>query len=202
MHKHTSVCIDACTHAHSNFTLTWNSVVLRMWRPSGLQREETKPIEPSSILQCQSGCSRDHTWRARQRGEGERQKYWDQPLLITSLAHILKLISISEKHLTITNHEGLALDTPSKVRYLFCDTHKTVITLACRTFKKFWNSKNRKSLFSENDLLTEICCCELWRTWCKRSSKRESTMYTWTAQNVGYTNCATGHVWSGYIKLS
>lgn len=42
--------------------LTWNSVVLRMCRPSGLQQEATSPAEPSSILQCQSGCSKDHTW--------------------------------------------------------------------------------------------------------------------------------------------
>lgn len=52
----------AWMHARTNFTLTWNSVVLRMWRPSGLHRELTSPIEPSSILQCQSGCSIDHTW--------------------------------------------------------------------------------------------------------------------------------------------
>lgn len=61
VHKHTPVHMNACMRAHTNFTLTWNSVVLRMWRPSGLQREESSPIEPSSILQCHSGCSRDHT---------------------------------------------------------------------------------------------------------------------------------------------
>lgn len=32
-----------------------------MWRPSGLQHEATSPAEPSSILQCHSGCSKDHT---------------------------------------------------------------------------------------------------------------------------------------------
>lgn len=41
--------------------LTWNSVVLRMWRPSGLQQEAARPADPSSILQCHSGCSKDHT---------------------------------------------------------------------------------------------------------------------------------------------
>lgn len=45
--------------------LTWNSVVLRMWRPSGLQQEATSPAEPSSIRQCHSGCSSDHTWSRR-----------------------------------------------------------------------------------------------------------------------------------------
>lgn len=41
--------------------LTWNSVVFRIWRPSGLQQEATSPAEPSSILQCHSGCSSDQT---------------------------------------------------------------------------------------------------------------------------------------------
>lgn len=78
VHKHTSVCMNACIHARTNFTLTWNSVVLRMWRPSGLQREESSPIEPSSILQCQSGCSRDHTWRERPRvTEGQQSAITD-----------------------------------------------------------------------------------------------------------------------------
>lgn len=63
VHKHTPEHMNASGHAHTDFTLTWNSVVLRMWRPSGLHREESSPIEPSSILQCQSGCSRDHTCR-------------------------------------------------------------------------------------------------------------------------------------------
>lgn len=89
MHKHTSVSLIACTHAHCNFTLTWNSVVLRMWRPSGLQREETSPIEPSSILQCQSGCSRDHTYRQRQRivPEGQQEENTDH-IRHTRLLHL------------------------------------------------------------------------------------------------------------------
>lgn len=33
-----------------------------MWRPSGLQHEATNPADPSSILQCQSGCSKDQTY--------------------------------------------------------------------------------------------------------------------------------------------
>lgn len=115
MHKHTSVCMNACTQAHSNFTLTWNSVVLRMWRPSGLQREETSPIEPSSILQCQSGCSRDHTWRERQSqedsdsGAANRHHWW----YLYHILHLLRLDFKQQKR--IRNHERLALDTSSKV---------------------------------------------------------------------------------------
>lgn len=69
VHKHTPEQMNASNHAHTDFTLTWNSVVLRMWRPSGLHREESSPIEPSSILQCQSGCSRDHTCREKKQKE-------------------------------------------------------------------------------------------------------------------------------------
>lgn len=123
MHKHTSVRMNACTHARTNFTLTWNSVVLRMWRPSGLQREESSPIEPSSILQCQSGCSRDHTWRERRRvteGEAISHHWW----------HLsLNLIFNSKKHLNSRNHERLALDTHSKVSYSPCNAHENDITI-------------------------------------------------------------------------
>lgn len=123
MQKHTSVHMNAYTHARTNFTLTWNSVVLRMWRPSGLQREESSPIEPSSILQCQSGCSRDHTWRTESdRRTAISQRWWHPSL---------NLISSSEKHLSIRNHERLALDTLSKVSYLRCDAHETDIWRTC-----------------------------------------------------------------------
>lgn len=69
VHKHTPEHMNASNHAHTDFTLTWNSVVLRMWRPSGLHREESSPIEPSSILQCQSGCCRDHTCKEKKKPE-------------------------------------------------------------------------------------------------------------------------------------
>lgn len=145
----TSICINTlgCTwmHAHTNFTLTWNSVVLRMWRPSGLQREETSPIEPSSILQCQSGCSRDHTWRERQTEEGEWQKdnhHWWYPSHTSSIS--LNLISNSKHHLSNRNHERLALDTPSEVRYLLCSAHEADITLVCSTCLHHFNTLTKQ----------------------------------------------------------
>ena len=100
VHKHTPEHMNASNHAHTDFTLTWNSVVLRMWRPSGLHREESSPIEPSSILQCQSGCSRDHTCRERERKNKQTER---------------RLDFWQKTYFSSRDHERLVLDTPSEV---------------------------------------------------------------------------------------
>lgn len=115
VHKHTPEHMNASNHALTDFTLTWNSVVLRMWRPSGLHREESSPIEPSSILQCQSGCSRDHT--CREKKKKERRLDFQQKTYFSS-----------------RDHERLALDTPSEVNSMWCtliSCSDVVWTTAC-----------------------------------------------------------------------
>src|SRR5688500_12551709 len=42
------------SEAEESLPSTWNSVVVRMWRPSGAQQACVKPAKPSSILQVQS----------------------------------------------------------------------------------------------------------------------------------------------------
>lgn len=105
VHKHTPGHMNASNHAHTDFTLTWNSVVLRMWRPSGLHREESSPIEPSSILQCQSGCSRDHTCKAKKKKKKTERRldFWQKT------------------YFSSRDHERLALDTASEVNVVYTD---------------------------------------------------------------------------------
>lgn len=97
-----------------DFTLTWNSVVLSMWRPSGLQREETSPIEPSSILQRQSGCSRDHTCMRERDSQKDTLHTW------TSRPSPLRTAQLTASGppalLSLGQDEGLALASLRKVR--------------------------------------------------------------------------------------
>ena len=43
---------------------TWNSAVVKMWRPSALHLTSTRPAEPSSILHVHSGSSKDQTYNS------------------------------------------------------------------------------------------------------------------------------------------
>lgn len=86
--------------------------MLSMWRPSGLQREETSPIEPSSILQRQSGCSRDHTC--------EREKHaYTWTCTPSPLRTALFTASVPSALLSLGQNEGLALASLRKVRFFF-----------------------------------------------------------------------------------
>lgn len=126
--------------SNHDFTLTWNSVVLRMWRPSGLQHEATNPADPSSILQCQSGCSKDQTY-IRKGGKQAGSAPNKQLIKTSSCKNTLQL----RKSSCITNqrgqetsesrgHEGLALDSTTKVSLTpLCVNRKCKISFSSLT---------------------------------------------------------------------
>lgn len=82
------------------------------------------------------------------------------------------LIWNSKKHLRVRNHERLAQNTPSKVRYFYCDAHETDIILACRT----------ETLTQLLWTLNKMTCCTL----VKQANKK---LTAW------FQKCKCGHEW-------
>lgn len=136
MHKHTSVCMNACTHTTSHLHGTqwcWECDVhldssarrlvllsLHQSYSASLAVQETKPEETD-----------------RQSSQSDRRKAikhrWWPPSDASCIS--LNSISNSRKHLRNRNHERLALDTSSKVSYF---TQYITIKVLCRLNHVHW----------------------------------------------------------------
>lgn len=110
-----------------------------MWRPSGLQHEATNPADPSSILQCQSGCSKDQTY-IRKEGKQAGSTPNKQLIKTSSCKNTLQLRKSScitdqrgQETSESRGHEGLALDSATKVSLTFL-----YVNTNCKISKNIW----------------------------------------------------------------